>query len=73
MRAADLQMWCIQVTVFIWNKSVLLTSKNIGTFMGEIFASENQNAARQNGETELVSQDIIILKTVGIIKSIHFF
>lgn len=41
--------------------------------MGEIFASENQNAARQNGETELVSQDIIILKTVGIIKSIHFF
>ena len=51
----------------------MLTSRNRGTFKGEIFASENQNTARLNGETELVSQNIILLKTDSIAEGVHFF
>ena len=40
----------------------MLTSRNRGTFKGKIFASENQNTATLNGETELVPQDIKLLK-----------
>ena len=38
-----------------------------------MFAFENQNTARLNGGTELVSQDNILFKTHGIVKGIHFF
>ena len=51
----------------------MLTSRNRGTFKGEIFASENQNTATLNGETELVPQDIKLFKIDVTVKGIHFF
>ena len=46
----------------------MLTSRNRGTFKGEIFATENQNTARMSGEAALVLQDIMFFKTDGIVK-----
>ena len=34
----------------------MITRRNRRTFKGEIFASENQNSVRLNGDTELVSE-----------------
>ena len=66
-----LQIWELQnFKCDVWKRSILLTSRNRGTFKGEIFISENQNLARLNSQTELVSQDIILFKTDGIV---HFF
>ena len=63
-------MW---FTVLVWNRSILLTSRNGGrTFKGEIYASKNQNTARLNGETDLVSQKIILFKTDGMVNNNMF-
>ena len=77
----ELRIWELQtckrdvltnvVTVFVGNRGIFLTSRKRGTFKGEIFAYENQDAATVNGEAELVSQDIKLFKTDGIVKDVH--